>query len=185
MTDFGSGFYKSDVVASLPTESQSSDSPDITFNVLFLTFYFTLPQPSYFSHPSLLVKATKKYGTMSFMNRALNIYTLPQELLSNLSVRTIAELDDPQSQSEAGPSTSGSKSISKLLASGSISQAPVGSLSCQSCPNTLFESVEEQRAHFKSDWHRYNSKARMEGKPIVDAEQWENMVEGESIPLFL
>ena len=128
---------------------------------------------------------------MSFLNRALNIYTLPQELLSNLSVRTIAELDVPQSQSqsqsEAGPSASGSKpkSTSKLHASGSTSQAPIGSLTCQSCPQTLFESVEEQRAHFKSDWHRYNSKARMEGKAVVDAEQWENMVEGESMPLSL
>lgn len=123
---------------------------------------------------------------MSFLNRALNIYTLPQELLQNLSVRTIAELDDPQS--EAGPSTStlGSKSKSNAKAASNLpqtdgSQAPVGSLSCQSCPQTLFESVEEQRAHFKSDWHRYNSKARMEGKGVVDAEQWENMVEGESI----
>ena len=109
----------------------------------------------------------------ALLNRGLNIYTLPQELLSNLAVRTIAELDD---QSEAGPSTStGTKPKPPI----STSQAPVGSLSCQSCPNTLFESVEEQRTHFKSDWHRYNAKARMEGKGVVDAEQWENMVEGE------
>lgn len=115
---------------------------------------------------------------MSFLTRALNIYTLPQELLSNLSVRTIAELDDPQS--EAGPSKS--KSNSKTPAT--TTQAPAGSLSCQSCPHTLFESVDEQRAHFKSDWHRYNAKARIEGKGVVDAEQWENMVEGMSPSFF-
>lgn len=113
------------------------------------------------------------------MTRQLNIYTLPQEILSNLAVRTIAELDDP---SEAGPSTSTSKSKSHANAKAPalVSQAPAGSLSCQSCPSTLFESVKEQRAHFKSDWHRYNAKARIEGKGVVDAEQWENMVEGES-----
>ena len=119
---------------------------------------------------------------MSFLTRALNIYTLPQELLSNLAVRTIAELDDPQS--EAGPSTSNATSKERSAkAPAAASQAPSGTLGCQSCPNTLFETVEEQRTHFKSDWHRYNAKARMEGKAIVDAEQWENMVEGGSYPI--
>ena len=31
--------------------------------------------------------------------------------------------------------------------------------------------------HFKSDWHRYNVKAKLKGR-AVPAEQWEQMVEG-------
>lgn len=108
---------------------------------------------------------------MSLLARPLNIYNLPSELLANLSVRTIAELDEPSP--EAGPSKSKSPPTPTNV-------APAGSLSCQSCPQTIFESVEEQRAHFKSDWHRYNAKARIEGKVVVNAEQWDNMVEGQS-----
>lgn len=107
---------------------------------------------------------------MALISRTLNVYSLPEELLSNLAVRTIAQLDEP---AEAGPSKP------KVTAPTST---PSGTLSCQSCPNTAFETVDDQRAHFKTDWHRYNAKARIEGKKVVTGEQWDEMAEGEPSP---
>jgi hypothetical protein len=35
-----------------------------------------------------------------------------------------------------------------------------GQLSCQTAPGQLFESVDELKAHYKTDWHRYNLKRK-------------------------
>ena len=35
-----------------------------------------------------------------------------------------------------------------------------GQRTCQTAPNVVFESVEELKAHYKSDWHRYNLKRK-------------------------
>ena len=40
-----------------------------------------------------------------------------------------------------------------------------------------FRSAEEQRAHFKTDWHRYNVKRRLEGQPHVSRDQFEGMAD--------
>jgi hypothetical protein len=102
---------------------------------------------------------------MSALTRPLSVYSLPQDILSNLAVRTIAELDE--TATDAGPSRAPQSTT-----------AQTGALSCQSCPNTSFETVEEQRGHFKTDWHRYNAKARIEGKKVVTGEEWDDMAEG-------
>lgn len=101
---------------------------------------------------------------MSSVPRNLSVYSLPSAILSNLTVRTIAELDE--SAADAGPSKPPPV------------PAQAGALSCQSCPNTSFETVEEQRNHFKTDWHRYNAKARIEGKKVVKGEEWDDMADG-------
>lgn len=148
----------------------------ITLDSTFCLATVVLPDSSSCIHYSLIWPRHDTPPTeMSQQYRALNIYTLPQELLSNLAVRTIAQLDDIPPAAEAGPSKPSNTSTKPNL----NPNASPGSLSCQSCPNTAFESVDDQRAHFKSDWHRYNAKARIEAKKVVDAEQWDNMVEGE------
>ena len=100
------------------------------------------------------------------LNRPISVYTLPTELLSNLSVRTIQAqphgASSPPDQPRANAVTS------------------VGGINCQTCPGAAFESIEEQRAHFKSDWHRYNVKAKLIGRTVTE-EELGNLVEGESV----
>ena len=109
--------------------------------------------------------SSKMNGT-TILNRPISVYSLPTELLSNLSVRTI------QAQPQAASSTPEQpRSNAPTSASG---------INCQTCPGAAFESIEEQRAHFKSDWHRYNVKAKLVGRTVSE-EEWGNLVEGESV----
>ncbi|KAK8861590.1 hypothetical protein IAR55_002413 [Kwoniella newhampshirensis] len=105
----------------------------------------------------------------AILNRAISVYSLPAELLSNLSVRSI----------EAQTSTAVNEEPETKRKNGNAVGASSTTLGCQTCPNASFETVEEQRAHFKSDWHRYNAKAKLTGR-IVSQEEWDNMVEGVS-----
>lgn len=118
-------------------------------------------------------------GSSTF-SRLTSVYSLPPALLSTLSVRSIAAQlagttadAEADGESQAGPSRPAQQQSAAV-------KLPSGTLSCQSCPNATFETVEEQRTHFKSDWHRYNAKARLEGKKVVGVEEWDNLVEGES-----
>ena len=47
--------------------------------------------------------------------------------------------------------------------------------SCSSC-QVKFDSVEEQRLHFKLDWHRYNLKQGLSGKSIISEEAFEKQL---------
>jgi hypothetical protein len=121
-------------------------------------------------------------SSQSILSRAISVYSIPPELLSNLTVRSIQQgAPDPL---DAAPSHSEANGLSKHTVSGAPRGATAagtgvgGTLRCQTCPNAGFETVEEQREHFKSDWHRYNAKAKLTGR-IVTAEEWDNMVEGE------
>jgi hypothetical protein len=102
----------------------------------------------------------------TFLNRAINVYALPPQLLQNLSVRSIQSANTTR-QSEAADQT---PAPTTLTANGS-------SLRCHTCPNAGFETIEDQREHFRSDWHRYNVKAKLTGR-AVSAEEWDGMVEG-------
>ncbi len=42
-----------------------------------------------------------------------------------------------------------------------------------------FSVAEEQRQHFKTDWHRYNVKRRLAKQPPVSEEQFEGMLDGQ------
>ncbi|TYJ59242.1 hypothetical protein B9479_000231 [Cryptococcus floricola] len=100
------------------------------------------------------------------LNRAINVYAIPQDLLDSLAVRSIEA--DPITQEEPLPAPAPPQ--------------PLGTgISCQTCPRAEFETVEDQRAHFKSDWHRYNAKVKLKGGgKVVGFEEWGNLVEGVS-----
>lgn len=101
----------------------------------------------------------------------MSVYAIPPELLAALTVRSIQAQDD-----------STSSLLQQQQPSASIETIPTASgsaLGCQACPGASFETPEDQRAHFKSDWHRYNAKAKLQGKAVT-ADEWEGMVEGES-----
>jgi len=40
-----------------------------------------------------------------------------------------------------------------------------------------FKSVEEQRVHFRSDWHRYNVRRKLHGRPAVTEADFERSVQ--------
>ena len=92
-------------------------------------------------------------------------FALPPALLNNLSVRSIQ--DTPEEEANEAATSSATPAATN------------GTLRCQTCPGAGFETVEEQRAHFKSDWHRFNAKAKLTGRTVA-ADEWEGMVEGES-----
>jgi hypothetical protein len=96
------------------------------------------------------------------LQKPLYAYSLPPQLLDILSVRSVAPIPEPEpiAQKEQPPAPP---------------PIPGGALSCQTCGNVVFGSVEEQRAHFRSDWHRFN----VAGKGGVTEEAFEAM-DGES-----
>jgi hypothetical protein len=68
------------------------------------------------------------------------------------------------------------------------SDAPAAgaSLTCQTCLGATFESIDEQRAHFKSDWHRYNAKVALgaggqKTKGVLTAEEFEEINDGQCV----
>ncbi|KAK4685857.1 ankyrin repeat and zinc finger domain-containing protein 1, partial [Tremellales sp. Uapishka_1] len=105
-------------------------------------------------------------GGSSVLNRPLSVYQFPLEILVNLTVRSIQQ-----------PAATASEESAQPKSDPVVDNA--SSIRCQTCPAAAFDSVEEQRVHFKSDWHRYNAKAKLVGRS-VGIEEWENMVEGVS-----
>ncbi|KAH6916144.1 cytoplasmic protein [Coprinopsis sp. MPI-PUGE-AT-0042] len=90
-----------------------------------------------------------------------HVFSLPSELLDNLTPRNLF------SQVEESRAPSPEPII-----------AASGQRACNVCLGVSFRDVDEQRAHFKSDWHRYNVKTRLNGsKPVSEAE-FNQLVEG-------
>ena len=46
-------------------------------------------------------------------------------------------------------------------------------LTCHTAPGRTFGSMEEMKAHYKTDWHRYNLKRKVAGLPPLPKEQFE------------
>jgi hypothetical protein len=93
------------------------------------------------------------------LQKPLYAYQLPQQLLDILSVRSAVA---PVAEEEPAP---------KAAEPTAASLVPAGALSCQACGNVVFQDVDEQRRHFRSDWHRFN----VAGKKGVTEEEFEAM----------
>ncbi|OLL21740.1 VMS1 protein [Neolecta irregularis DAH-3] len=50
--------------------------------------------------------------------------------------------------------------------------------SCRSCPSVQFLSVDDQRAHYKSDLHRFNLKRKNSGLESLNEQAFEDLLEG-------
>ena len=111
-------------------------------------------------------------SSSSILSRPLNVFSLPPELLSNLSVRSIQD-----TSADSNDASSSRPNQRKEDTSNHRPNHPGVGLRCQTCPNAEFDTVEEQREHFRSDWHRYNAKARLTGRAVT-AEEWDGMMEG-------
>ncbi|KAJ7493452.1 hypothetical protein B0H11DRAFT_1858895 [Mycena galericulata] len=92
----------------------------------------------------------------------LHVYSLPVELLDTLTPRNLVGEPRPRSPSPAP------------LASTSTT----GSRACNVCNGATFIDVEEQRGHFRSDWHRYNVKTRLNGGQPVSELEFSKLVDG-------
>ena len=95
------------------------------------------------------------------MSPPIHAFSLPPELLQNIALRSrrsqnttgIPEKEDLSSQPRTAPVTSS------------------GARACNVCLGATFLDIEEQRTHFRSDWHRYNVKIRLRGgNPVSEVD---------------
>ncbi|TRM65264.1 hypothetical protein BD626DRAFT_628475 [Schizophyllum amplum] len=92
---------------------------------------------------------------MVYQREQYHLFSLPAELLINLTPRTL--VNQPDAQEPTPPPTPPPN--------------PENSRACNICLAASFANVDDQRTHFRSDWHRYNVKARLNGsKPVTQAE---------------
>jgi hypothetical protein len=92
------------------------------------------------------------------------LFDLPRHLLDTLILRTI-ELEDHPSRPQTPPTL--------------IPEQERRGLLCSICAGAAFHDLAQQRAHYRSDWHRYNIKAKLSGKKVVAEGEFSNLVEGE------
>ncbi|EJD07510.1 uncharacterized protein FOMMEDRAFT_100792 [Fomitiporia mediterranea MF3/22] len=89
---------------------------------------------------------------------AFHLFSLPQELLETLTPRNLLSNDkapSPEPVEEPVEST----------------QTGLGSRTCNICQGAVFANVDDQRSHFRSDWHRYNVKVKLaNGKAVSETE---------------
>jgi hypothetical protein len=107
-------------------------------------------------------------ATNSYMRQPLYAFDLPPELLYSLTIRTTGhevsqqnELVESQSPSSAPPSGE-DDSTTKASA-------------CGLC-GVSYPSVQEQRQHVKSDFHRYNLKLQVKGVPPLNETTFVQMI---------
>ncbi|KZT70716.1 hypothetical protein DAEQUDRAFT_756103 [Daedalea quercina L-15889] len=93
-----------------------------------------------------------------------HVFSLPKELLNTLVPRNIVNQASPTSPREDSPAP--------VAPSGPVARA------CNVCLGVTFVDVDEQRTHFRSDWHRYNVRARLNGGTAVSESQFAQLVDG-------
>lgn len=103
--------------------------------------------------------------------QSYHIFSLPSELLETLTPRHLVnEPSRPRSPSpkpvaaKLGPTTNG-----------------LGSKTCNICNGAIFQDTEEQRSHYRADWHRYNVKTRLNGLAAVSQAEFAKLVDSPSL----
>ncbi|KAJ7576852.1 hypothetical protein C8J56DRAFT_1171158 [Mycena floridula] len=95
---------------------------------------------------------------------SFHVFSLPPELLQSLTPRNLISRPEPQRRSpspELQPANSNS-----------------GARTCTICLGSSFPDVEEQRNHFRSDWHRYNVKTKLNGGNAVNEADFGEFIDG-------
>lgn len=90
-----------------------------------------------------------------------HVYSLPKPIIDTLTPRNLISQTPPQSTSPTP--TVGPKQ---------------GARACNICLGATFSDVDEQRNHFRSDWHRYNVKIRLNGGHAVAEPDFGHLVDG-------
>ncbi|KAH9840133.1 uncharacterized protein C8Q71DRAFT_745943 [Rhodofomes roseus] len=93
-----------------------------------------------------------------------HVFSLPKELLGTLVPRSVVNqaLSPPPRNDSPAP----------------VAPSAPGARACNVCLGVTFTGVDEQRTHFRSDWHRYNVKAKLNGGNTVSESQFAQLVDG-------
>ena len=101
-----------------------------------------------------------------------HVFSIPQALLDTLVPRNI--LTQPTAAVEGS-----SRPTSPVLAPTTVNATASGARACNICLGVVFADVDEQRIHFRSDWHRYNVKTRMGGGNAVNEANFAQLIDSE------
>jgi hypothetical protein len=105
-------------------------------------------------HLSPIIDRPGKYPNLdsyfAMQTSQYHIFALPPELLHSLTPRHL--VNRPPSR----PRTPELAPVTKS-----------GPRACNVCQGIVFLTVDDQRSHFRSDWHRYNVKTRLSGGQAV------------------
>ncbi|KAI9511585.1 hypothetical protein F5148DRAFT_1170193 [Russula earlei] len=94
------------------------------------------------------------------MSSSFHAFALPTELLQNITLRSRLPHHTTSESYKVEPQDLPSQTATVH-----------GSRACNVCVGASFQDVEEQRSHFRSDWHRYNVKIRLRGgKPVSEVD---------------
>ncbi|OAX38977.1 hypothetical protein K503DRAFT_856341 [Rhizopogon vinicolor AM-OR11-026] len=96
------------------------------------------------------------------MTQRYHVFSLPPELLETLTPRNLISRPPPRVPSPVQPAP----------------LAPNNARACNICLGATFSDVDEQRSHFRSDWHRYNVKIRLRGGSPVTEPAFAQLVDG-------
>jgi hypothetical protein len=119
---------------------------------------------------------TRNPASHPLLSRPINVYSIPPELLDLLTVRSVTntgalQIITPafaQDQDQDNADVDEEKAIGTQTQTQRTETEVVletgSSLTCQTCLSATFPTLEEQRAHFKSDWHRYNVRVSINHK---------------------
>ncbi|KAG8220892.1 hypothetical protein J3R82DRAFT_2392 [Butyriboletus roseoflavus] len=97
------------------------------------------------------------------MAHRYNVFSLPSQLVDTLTPRTLTGQAPPREPSPPPPPKGTPTSNAK---------------GCNICLGAAFADVDEQRAHFRTDWHRYNVKIRLTGGHPVTESTFAQLVGG-------
>lgn len=109
-----------------------------------------------------------------------HLFALPTPLLETLtprndiSSRDLTKRSQPAADGDDTPKIDEPSSRDPAIASASTTSGR----SCNVCQGASFANVDDQRNHFRSDWHRYNVKLRLNGKDAVAENEFARLVEG-------
>jgi hypothetical protein len=119
--------------------------------------------------PFKMVKRTRAINLDYIKQQHINVFRIPEELLKVMSRH---EEEMPDMVDQVNPSMPAGRMVDS---EGNFVPA------CSKC-GIEFGAAEKdkQRAHFRSDWHRYNVKRSLEHSnvPAVSEQQFQDMLEG-------
>ncbi|KAF8845186.1 hypothetical protein BDN67DRAFT_962128 [Paxillus ammoniavirescens] len=96
------------------------------------------------------------------MKHRYHVFSLPPDLVETLTLRNLISSQTPPRDPSPPPQV-----------------APTGSArGCNICFGAAFVGVDEQRSHFRSDWHRYNVKIRLRGGNPVTEPAFAQLMDG-------
>ncbi|MCJ1276592.1 hypothetical protein MMC21_004398 [Puttea exsequens] len=107
---------------------------------------------------------------LELLKKPLYVFDLPSELLVTLRLKDLSLLQ-PVVEVLAG-----SPEETKADHAPSANGETKPQLACQLCSAPSFHSVQEQRIHVKSDWHKYNLKQKVNGRKAVSEVEFEKLM---------